>query len=187
MSGTEGDPKRTPAPSGTTARSAPVDPEARGAGASLPWNVEDLLDTVESQADDPMAALEALRAATAKRIAYRAEWDPKADDATRRAESATQGGAMAAHPETHGNSVRPFLGYDRERAAYERLKPELLARAEGKFVVFVGEECEGPVETFPDALRAGYRRFGLGPLYVKQVLAVEPVDEFSRDVRPCPS
>jgi len=32
-------------------------------------------------------------------------------------------------------SRRPFVGFDRERAAYERLKPALLARAEGKYVV----------------------------------------------------
>jgi uncharacterized protein (DUF433 family) len=68
---------------------------------------------------------------------------------------------------------RPFLGYDRERAAYARLKPGLLAHAPGKYVVLVGEEVEGPVDTFGDALRAGWRRFGLGPLYVKQVLAEE--------------
>jgi hypothetical protein len=65
---------------------------------------------------------------------------------------------------------RPFLGYDRERATFARLKPELLARAEGKYVVLVGEELEGPVDTYEDALRVGWRRFGLGPLYVKQVL-----------------
>jgi len=66
---------------------------------------------------------------------------------------------------------RPFVGFERERGAYARLKPELLARAAGRYVVLVGEEIEGPVDTFEDALRAGWRRFGLGPLYVQQVLA----------------
>lgn len=69
---------------------------------------------------------------------------------------------------------RPFVGFERERGAYARLKPELLARAAGQYVVLVGEEIEGPVDTFEDALRAGWRRFGLGPLYVQQVLADEP-------------
>ena len=77
---------------------------------------------------------------------------------------------------------RPFVGYDREQAAYARLKSDLLTQAEGKFVVLVGEDVEGPTETFGDALRAGYRRFGLGPLFIKQVLAVEPVAESSRDL-----
>jgi hypothetical protein len=66
---------------------------------------------------------------------------------------------------------RPFMGFERERGAYTRLKPELLTRAAGQYVVLVGEEIEGPVDTFEDALRAGWRRFGLGPLYVQQVLA----------------
>ncbi len=83
--------------------------------------------------------------------------------------------------------TRPFTGFDRERAAYERLKLELLARAEGKYVVLVGEEIEGPVDSFGDALRAGYRRFGHGPLYVKQVRTVEPIVEVSRDIVPCGS
>jgi hypothetical protein len=71
---------------------------------------------------------------------------------------------------------RPFMGYDRERAAYARLRPELLDRAEGRYVVLVGDEIEGPVDTFEEALRAGWRRFGLGPLYVKQLLAEEQAD-----------
>jgi hypothetical protein len=62
------------------------------------------------------------------------------------------------------------------------MKPELLTRAEGKFVVLVGDDLRGPVETFGDALRVGYREFGLGPLYVKQILADEPVAETSRDL-----
>lgn len=72
---------------------------------------------------------------------------------------------------------RPFVGYDRERAAYARLQPELLASAEGRYVVLVGDDLEGPVDSFDEALRAGWRRFGLGPLYVKQILAEEPTTE----------
>jgi hypothetical protein len=53
--------------------------------------------------------------------------------------------------------------------------------------VIVGDEVEGPVETFREALRAGYRRFGLGPLFVKQILTVEPVVEVTRDIVPCRS
>lgn len=71
---------------------------------------------------------------------------------------------------------RPFRGYDRERAAYARLRPELLARDKGRYVVLVGDEPEGPVDTFEEALRAGWRRFGLGPLYVKQIVAEDPAD-----------
>ena len=66
---------------------------------------------------------------------------------------------------------RPFVGFDRERATYERHKPELLKTAEGQWVVIVGDELIGPMENGEDAERAGYERFGLGPLYLKQVLA----------------
>lgn len=76
---------------------------------------------------------------------------------------------------------RPFVGFERERAAYARLEPALLARAAGQYVVLVGEEIEGPVDSFEDALRAGWRRFGLGPLYVQQVLAVGPVPAAAGD------
>jgi hypothetical protein len=72
---------------------------------------------------------------------------------------------------------RPFVGYDRERAAYARFRPELLERADGQYVVLVGDEIEGPFDTFEEALRAGWQRFGLGPLYVKQIGAEEPADE----------
>jgi len=82
--------------------------------------------------------------------------------------------AEALAPAVTPPGERPFLGYDRERAAYARLKPGLLSRAEGQYVVLVGEDLEGPVDTFENALRAGWQRFGLGPLYVKQLLAEEP-------------
>jgi hypothetical protein len=86
----------------------------------------------------------------------------------------------AASPSVPHPGRRPFTGFDRERAAWERLKPELLRTAEGRFFVLVGDEMVGPLERHEDAERAGYARFGLGPLYVKQVLAEEPVAEVSR-------
>jgi len=81
--------------------------------------------------------------------------------------------------------VRAFTGFERERATFARLKPDLLAGASGLFVVIVGDDFEGPHATFGEAEQAGYRRFGLGPLYIKQVLAEEPAQEFSRDIDSC--
>ncbi len=83
--------------------------------------------------------------------------------------------------------IRSFSGFDRERNVYAQLKADLLAHAENKYVVIVGDEIEGPFETFEEALRSGYRRFGLGPLYVKQITTTEPVAEISREVTPCRS
>ncbi len=56
----------------------------------------------------------------------------------------------------------------------EQLKPDLLKAAEGQWVVIVGDELIGPMENDEEAQRAGHQRFGLGPLYIKQVLAREP-------------
>jgi len=89
--------------------------------------------------------------------------------------------AEALTPAVTPPGERPFVGYDRERAAYARLKPGLLSRAEGQYVVLVGEDLEGPVDTFENALRAGWQRFGLGPLYVKRVLAEEPDSKAAGD------
>jgi hypothetical protein len=94
---------------------------------------------------------------------------------------------MPTHPGASTQARRQFVGFDREVATYVRLKPEFLSRFPGKFVVIVGDGVEGPLETFQEALRAGYRRFGLGPLFVKQILTVEPVVEVTRDIVPCRS
>jgi hypothetical protein len=80
---------------------------------------------------------------------------------------------------------RPFTGFDSERATYERLEADLLRTAEGKFVVIVGDELVGPLETDEDAERAGYARFGLGPLFIKQVLAEEPMATVTRGIATC--
>jgi len=79
---------------------------------------------------------------------------------------------------------RAFTGFDRERATYDQLKPDLLVSDEGKYVVIVGDEVLGPLGSHEEAERAGYKRFGLGPLYVKQVVAEEPVFEVSRSHHP---
>lgn len=110
------------------------------------------------------------------------DWD--AGPGHRREEAS---GGEPPHPGVPTQARRPFTGFDLEAATYARLRSELLARSPGRFVVIVGDEVEGPVGTFGEALRLGYRRFGLGPLYVKQILAVEPVAEVTRDVVPCRS
>ncbi|SIO65516.1 hypothetical protein SAMN05444166_7718 [Singulisphaera sp. GP187] len=80
---------------------------------------------------------------------------------------------------------RPYHGFDVERATYERIQTELLKTSEGMFVVIVGDECVGPLESDEAAERAGYEAFGLGPLYIRQVLAAEPPALVTRDVAIC--
>ena len=94
---------------------------------------------------------------------------------------------MPTHTGAPTQACRPFVGFDVEAATYARLEPDWLARSPGKFVAIVGNQVEGPVDSFSEALRAGYRRFGLGPLFVKQILAADPVAEVTRDIVPCRS
>jgi len=74
-------------------------------------------------------------------------------------------------------STRPFLGYAAEVAAYARIKPTLLEEFPGRFVVFVGEDMLGPFDDFRAAYIAARRRFGPGPVFIKHVLAEEPISE----------
>ncbi len=73
--------------------------------------------------------------------------------------------------------ARIHTGYDTERFAYGVARPGLLKTCPGRFVVFVGDEMLGPFDDFRSAHVTGRRRFGPGPLYIKQVLAEEPVFE----------
>jgi len=83
-------------------------------------------------------------------------------------------------------TVRIHTGFDRERARYSQLKPGLLRTDEGRFVVLVGDEMVGPWDSFREAYLAGRRRFGPGPLYIKQVLADEPIFQ-PITIESCPS
>jgi len=152
---------------------------------------EELLDTAEQVVGDPVAAWAAVKAEVERRIAHREEWGPSgASQPTPEwvepgGSGPGAGGAMPSRSDSRTQPRRPFAGFDRERATYERHKTELLGTAAGKFVVIVGDELIGPLETDEEAERAGYARFGLGPLYIKQILAEEPPALVTRDIVPC--
>jgi hypothetical protein len=61
-----------------------------------------------------------------------------------------------------------------EIATYKARLQELLAH-EGEYVLIKGDEVVGFFKTSRAALRVGRRRFGLVPMLIKQVAAVEPV------------
>ena len=196
MPGTEHDASGALVPSDQDA--GPVHhPDGALGGQEPPPDFEDhlaeLIGTAEHLAGDPVAAWGAIEAEVERRRAHWHEWAPPGTGEPTRGggeqdrPGQSTGGAMPTHPGVTTQARRPFCGFDLETATYERLKPELLSRFPGKFVVIVGEEVEGPVESFREALRAGYQRFGLGPLFVKQILAVEPVAEVTRDIMPCRS
>ncbi len=72
----------------------------------------------------------------------------------------------------------------RELETYLRHKDELLARAAGWFVLIRHEEVIGVFASRPDALAAGYERFGNTPFLVHQVTEhEEPMTFTDIDVR----
>jgi hypothetical protein len=94
---------------------------------------------------------------------------------------------MATNHEPASRPRRPFTGFDRERQVFGERRRELLASSEGKYVVVVGDRMIGAFETEDEAERSGYDTFGLGPLYIKRVLAAEPIAELRPGVNPCRS
>lgn len=150
-------------------------PDRPGERAAL---VEELVGAL-TRFDDPTAAWSEVRAAVDRSLAA------KAVEHGREVCGQSAEGAATTGADQPPTERRRYAGFERESATYARLKTELLATAEGKYVVIVGDEMVGPENGYGNALRAGYRRFGPGPLYVKQVLAEEPVDEIPGDVIPC--
>ncbi len=73
---------------------------------------------------------------------------------------------------------------DTEIATYRRLKPDLLADPDklGKYVLIKGQELLGIYPTRDEALLVGEERFLFDTFLVKQVVEVEPVYYFSRNL-----
>jgi hypothetical protein len=63
----------------------------------------------------------------------------------------------------------------REQAVYDAHLPRWVPDHEGKHVLIKDDEVVGFFDSRDDALAAGYARFGVGPLFVKQVSPSEPV------------
>jgi|APMI01.1.fsa_nt_gi hypothetical protein len=70
---------------------------------------------------------------------------------------------------------------DEEIATYHARRSELGAHV-GKFVLIAGKELVGVFDTYADALRMGYERFGLEPFLVRQIAPVDQILHFSRDL-----
>lgn len=72
-----------------------------------------------------------------------------------------------------------------EIATYRRVLPSLV-NDEGKFVLIRRDEVVGKFDSYEDALKDGYSKFGLEPFLVKQISQVEPVANFTRRyLAPC--
>jgi hypothetical protein len=64
----------------------------------------------------------------------------------------------------------------REQAVYEAQQRRWLRGHEGEHVLIKGDEVLGFFATRDEALVVGYARFGVVPLFVKQVVAAEPIE-----------
>lgn len=73
----------------------------------------------------------------------------------------------------------PTGNLQEEIDTYIRHLPELLQQ-QGKFVLIKGSEVAGIFDSYQDALTAGYQRFNLARFLVKQIVAVERIDNFPR-------
>ena len=81
------------------------------------------------------------------------------------------------------------MALDNEFAAYtEKLRDRNWANEhEGKFVLIKGAEVIQFFDSYGDALRSGYEKFGLEPFLVKQVRSFEQARFISRLFDPCPT
>jgi hypothetical protein len=73
------------------------------------------------------------------------------------------------------------MALEKEIQTYKKKLPELKAH-EGKYVLIQGESVIDTFSSYDDALKEGYKRFGLTPFLVKQILTVEPVFHFTRPI-----
>ncbi len=64
---------------------------------------------------------------------------------------------------------------DREQAVFDANLPRWLSDHEGEFVLIKGDTIDGFYQSRDEALTAGYTRFGIGPLFIKQVLLSEAI------------
>jgi hypothetical protein len=73
------------------------------------------------------------------------------------------------------------MALEKELETYKLKLPEL-SQHEGKFVLIRGDEVVDFFASYEDAIKDGYRRFGLEHFLVKQVQAIEAVQFITRHV-----
>ena len=70
----------------------------------------------------------------------------------------------------------------KEIETYEKNKLKLLAENRGKFVLIKGEKIINIFDTYADAMKVGIDKFGNTPFLVKQILDVEPTQNFTSNL-----
>jgi hypothetical protein len=72
---------------------------------------------------------------------------------------------------------------EQELAAYKKRLPELLQH-EGRYVLIHSDRVIDTFPSYAEALRQGYRDFGLQPFLVKQIMPTERVHLITRLISP---
>ena len=75
------------------------------------------------------------------------------------------------------------MALEKELETYRSKLPEW-KQYEGKFVLIKGDNVVDFFTAYDDAIRAGYKEFGLEPFMVKQVASSEPVHYATRQISP---
>lgn len=77
------------------------------------------------------------------------------------------------------------MALERELETYKNKFPEL-KQHEGKFVLIQDEEVIDVFTSYEDAIKEGYKKFGLEhPFLVKQIHSIEQVQFISRSITFC--
>lgn len=74
----------------------------------------------------------------------------------------------------------------KEIKLYNDALPSLMGQV-GKFVLIGAGEIVGTYDSYEDALKFGYEKFGLDPFLVKRIAPAEQVSFFTRDLVACPA
>lgn len=75
------------------------------------------------------------------------------------------------------------MALEQELATY-RAKLEELKTHAGKYVLIHGDDVVDMFDSYDDALKQGYAKFGLEPFLVKRIEAIEHAHFISRHVTP---
>jgi hypothetical protein len=76
------------------------------------------------------------------------------------------------------------MALEKELETYKN-KFEELKQHEGKFVLIHGENVIDTFTSYEDAVKEGYKQFGLKPFLVKQIQSIETMQFISRFVSLC--
>ena len=77
------------------------------------------------------------------------------------------------------------MALEKELETYKTKLPELKEH-EGKFVLIHGDEIVDKFSSYEDAIKEGYKKFGLNdPFLVKQIHSLEQVQFITRSIKPC--